>query len=338
MTKSIYLCACILLATIVLVGQETRSTNPSPAGSRNASPAQLGPDAEPIRQVLQSYIEAFNKHDAKDLAALWMPNGIYVDRSTGERVEGREALESDFASTFKEKPSARLTGTLQSVRYIRPDVVSAEGETVEGPAEDNQQANKTSFSAIFVRQDGRWRIDSVQESDVPVAQTAASSLADLEWMLGHWVDKSNRARVDTTCRWSPRRAFLVRSFTIKTGQDDGATQGTEIIGWDPRTKQIRSWTFLSDGAFGQATWTKDGNSWTRKGSQTLSDGRVASGTQVISRVDPNTITVELIAKEIDGEPQPATDPVTVVRVPDEKAATAPEDQSSPPATNREGRP
>jgi uncharacterized protein (TIGR02246 family) len=337
MSKSLYLSCSILVATAVLFAQEAKTTNSTPARAAKATPTEIGPEAEPIRQVLRSYIEAFNKHDAKALAALWMPKGIYVDRSTGERIAGREALESDFAATFKEKPSARLSGTLQSVRFIRPDVVSAEGEAIETPKDNQTQGNKTSFSTIYVRQDGHWLIDSIQESDVPVPQTASAGLKDLEWMVGHWVDKSDQAQVDTICRWSPRRVFLVRSFTIKTGPDNDADQGTEIIVWDPRTKQIRSWTFLSDGSFGEATWTKDGNNWTRKGSQTLSDGRSASGTQVISRVDDNTTTVEMIAKEIDGEPQPATDPLTVVRVPDDKAPAAPENSSSAPKENKEGR-
>ncbi len=348
MTKSLCLCGCIVLAAVGLVAQEVQTTKPSPAettptdasrsGATTATSTDLGPEAAPIWQALRGYLEAFNKHDAEAVAALWMPEGVYVDRSTGERVAGRAALEKDFAATFKEKPHAQLSGTLKSVRFIRPDVVSAEGEAVESPNSTETGSNRTAFSAIFVQQDGRWMIDSIQESDLPPPQPETAALTDLEWMVGHWVDKSKDARVDTVVRWSPRRAFLVRSFTIKTGQNSEPDQGTEIIGWDPHTKQLRSWTFLSDGAFGEATWTKDGSTWTRKGTQTLGDGRSASGTQVITRVDNNTTSVELIAKEIDGEPQPASDPLTVVRVPDEKPATTPVTPSAAPTEEQEKRP
>ncbi len=347
--KSLCLSGSIVLAAVGLVAQEAQTTTPSstdakpngdtkPNGETQTATADLGPEAQPIWQALRGYLEAFNKHDAQAVAATWMPKGVYVDRSTGERVEGRDALEKDFAKTFKEKPHAQLSGTLKSVRFIRPDVVSAEGEAVESPNAAETTTNRTVFSAIFVRQDGRWLIDSIQESDVPPPQPETAALSDLEWMVGHWVDKSKDARVDTVVRWSPRRAFLVRSFTIKTGQDSEPDQGTEIIGWDPHTKQIRSWTFLSDGSFGEATWTKDGSTWTRKGTQTLGDGRSASGTQVITRVDDNTTTVELIAKEIDGEPQPASDPLTVVRVPDDKAAPAAGTPAGATTEEREKRP
>jgi hypothetical protein len=89
--------------------------------------------------------------------------------------------------------------------------------------------------------------------------------------------------------------------------------------------------FLSDGSFGEAVWTKDGKDWEREGTQTLSDGRTASGTQVISRVDDNTMTVEMIAKDIDGDPQPASDLLTVVRVPDDKPQQTSASSSSTPS-------
>jgi uncharacterized protein (TIGR02246 family) len=335
-TKFLCLCGCLLLAATSLPAQDATTTRPAPTGAPAAKSSELGAETEPIRQALQAYVGAFNKHDAKAIAALWMPRGVYTDRSTGERVEGRDALEKDFAATFKEKPSVQLTATLERVRFIRPDVASAEGTAVESAKGDEGRGNKTAFSAIFVRQDAQWLFDSIQESDVQPAQAQPVALTDLEWLVGHWVDKSDQARVDTVCRWSARRAFLVRSFTIKSGADGEPDQGTEIIAWDPKTKQIRSWTFLSDGAFGDATWTKEGKDWKREGRQTLNDGRTASGTQVISRVDDNTTTVELIAKEIDGEPQPATDPLTVVRVPDDKAAP-PESSSSTPNDKKEER-
>ena len=48
--------------------------------------------------------------------------------------------------------------------------------------------------------------------------------------------------------------------------------------------------------------------------QMQSDGRLASGTSVITRVDNDTIEVQKIGESIDGEPIPASEPVTVVRV------------------------
>ena len=111
----------------------------------------------------------------------------------------------------------------------------------------------------------------------------------------------------------PSRAFLIRSFEA-TFDDGEPLSGTQIFGWDPRAQQIRTWTFNSDGSFGDGTVSKNGDEWMVKMNQMQSDGRLASGTSVITRVDNDTIEVQKIGESIDGEPIPASEPVTVVRV------------------------
>jgi hypothetical protein len=37
---------------------------------------------------------------------------------------------------------------------------------------------------------------------------------------------------------------------------------TEIIGWDPDRKAIRSWLFSSEGRFAECTWTRTPDGWT----------------------------------------------------------------------------
>jgi hypothetical protein len=112
---------------------------------------------------------------------------------------------------------------------------------------------------------------------------------------------------------------LIRSFRVQLADEDEPRQGTQVIGWDPRHKQIRSWTFDSDGSFGEGTWSKNGDDWLVRMGHTQWDGRLTSGTQVITRVDNNTVTVQAIGSEVDGEPVPASEPVTVRRVVEQAA-------------------
>jgi len=44
----------------------------------------------------------------------------------------------------------------------------------------------------------------------------------------------------TTVRWIANKSFLQREYTTRK---DGiiASSGTQIIGWDPQAKQVRSW-------------------------------------------------------------------------------------------------
>ena len=101
--------------------------------------------------------------------------------------------------------------------------------------------------------------------------------------------------------------------------------GTEVIGWDPRTHRIRSWTFDSDGSFGESVWTRDGNRWIVKYAGTLADGSDVSVTYLITPVDANTVTVQSKDHLVNGEEQPDLPEVKLTRCP------APTEPKSPPS-------
>ena len=56
--------------------------------------------------------------------------------------------------------------------------------------------------------------------------------------------------------------------SFKAGKDGFQLSGTEVIGWDPTSRSIRSWVFDSDGSFGQAVWTRRGRGLTLGGALT----------------------------------------------------------------------
>ncbi|MGE3778790.1 MAG: SgcJ/EcaC family oxidoreductase [Pirellulaceae bacterium] len=275
---------------------------------------QVGPMSESaeqraIQRRWESYLEAFNKQDAEAVAAFWSPDCISTAEDSGERVKGREALRQQFATFFREAPGARLTGQITAVEMVRPDVAVIDGRTtlVVGGAEPVM----TVFAATLVKDGKDWFIRSSRERDVPPPTRPYEALQELAWMIGTWRDQSEGAQIVTTVRWSPNQTFLIRSFTARIAEEE--RQGTQIIGWDPSSNQIRTWIFHSDGSFGQGTVSRHDEAWMLKMSQTLSDGRSAAGTQVITRIDDNTLTVQVIGETVNGEPVPTADPVTVVR-------------------------
>jgi len=151
---------------------------------------------------------------------------------------------------------------------------------------------------------------------VPSPTIPRDALKDLEWLLGTWQDQSEVRSGRHNSALVTHQTFLVRSFSARVAGDE--LQGTQIIGWDPLNRQIRTWIFSSDGSFGQGTISKHDDDWMLKMSQTLSDGRTAAGTQIVTRVDDNTMTVQVIGETINGEPSPASAAVTVVRTADAK--------------------
>jgi len=149
-----------------------------------------------------------------------------------------------------------------------------------------------------------------------------SPLDELEWMVGQWVDEGEDSTIITSCSWTKNRKFLMRSFRVTTDGHEGL-EGTQFIGWDPIAGQIRSWTFDSEGGFGEGHWIKDGNRWLVKASFVLASGERASALNVITYVDPDTLRWQSIDREVAGELLPSIPEVTVVR---QKAGEAQSEQ------------
>ena len=310
-----------------LVAEVTQAQKPAaPPQAKPAAAPATPPAAAPatddtiaVQQAMAAYVEAFNRHDAETLVSFWTPTGTYVNKETGERSSGREALAADFAKVFTATPEILLSGGADEIRVIGGDTASVDGvTTVVLP---DAEPSISAYTAIFVKQDGKWLLDTVHESDLPTPETPRQALQPLEWMVGSWQDESDTATVSSIMRWSPSQAFLIRSYDV-IREDEEPFQGQQIIGWDPAVKEIRSWTFNSDGSFGEGVWSQNGAEWIVRKSETLADGRLASGTQVITQIDDDTITVQTIAKEVDGAPEPTADPVTMKRVAETADAAA----------------
>jgi uncharacterized protein (TIGR02246 family) len=279
-----------------------------------AGSACVNADDAAVRKAMEEFAEVFNQRDAAKLASLWTETATHTDRETGERTEGREAIQADFAEVFSEQAEIKLALTVDRVKLVTADVASVEGQTTVVLSDSDPIESK--FTAVLVHQGDRWLIDSIEETTLPLPATSADALKELEWLVGAWVDESEEATVRTTFRWSANQAFLLRSFTVesKEGVD---LEGTQVIGWDPRSQQIRSWSFNSDGSFGESFWSKNGNSWLSKSTQTSTSGELSVGTYVIEKIDESSFTIQLIGHEINGEPQPGSDPVKVVRIQNE---------------------
>ncbi|MCA9202180.1 MAG: nuclear transport factor 2 family protein, partial [Planctomycetales bacterium] len=89
-------------------------------------------DEAAVRQTLEKYIAAFNSKDLKAVASTWAANGVHIDRESGARTEGRDAIMADIKSAFEQQPALRLAGRIDQIRLLKSDVATVEGETSVG--------------------------------------------------------------------------------------------------------------------------------------------------------------------------------------------------------------
>jgi hypothetical protein len=157
------------------------------------------------------------------------------------------------------------------------------------------------FHAIWVKQDGRWRLASLCE--IPIASPADPSLSELGWMVGTWTADSDGAKLEVTVQWNSTGTFLLRDMKAILDGKVGL-RGSQRIGWDPLTRKLKSWSFDSDGGHGEATWVKNGDSWVGQATGVLSDGRQSSATTVITFDGKDSFTRKVLAGRVQGEPTP----------------------------------
>jgi uncharacterized protein (TIGR02246 family) len=280
------------------------------AAASGAEADRQAADEAAIRKAVEAYVAAFNQGDAKALAAMWSSEAVHTNPLSGEQVVGREAIEAQFAAIFAEAKGIKLEANTDSVRFVSPNVAVEQGTAkVIRP---DQAPEESEYTAVYVKREGQWLLDRVTEEDVPVVTSHYEQLKDLEWMIGRWVDQDEQATVVTECNWTKNNNFMTRSFTIQI-RDRIDMAGMQVIGWDPSTKQIRSWVFDSDGGFGQATWQKKDNRWYIQQSGVLPDGRKSTAVNIVTRLDDNTCTIQSVNRMVDGELQPNIDEVKIAK-------------------------
>lgn len=265
---------------------------------------------EAIRRQIDSYVAAFNEGNAEAVAQHWTSGGELVT-SSGVVLSGHEALKAGFAKYFTEAKAAKLELLDPQVELLSPSVARETGTARVISADEDP--TDTVYEAIYLKSAAGWRLDSVREQfpaeDLP---SHYEQLRALEWMVGTWLDQSSAAQIETTCRWTTNRNFLVRSFS---GSLNGRIdfEGTQVIGWDPSTEKIRSWMFDSDGGFGTGVWQGNENGWTVHTVNVLQDGQRASATHVYVRLNEDSFEFRSTGRQVGGELLPSIEPIVITR-------------------------
>lgn len=266
-----------------------------------------------ITDSAKSFVDAFEKGDAKAVANFWMPDGDYVVED-GRVLKGRKAIEDAFAEVFAAHKGRKLRIDVASVRFPAPDLAIEDGTSaVLSP--DGNAPRRARYTNVLIKKDGQWLLESVREA----AYTDPSNyehLRGLDWVIGEWVGEENSKGPTghISFEWAGNDNFIHATRTADF-KDASLEDGTQIIGWDPVSKQIRSWSFEADGGFGESTWSKDGAKWVIKTKATTADGGAVTATNIITPVGEDTVKWQSKDRMVNGKPIPDTKEITMKRVP-----------------------
>lgn len=246
-----------------------------------SNPAELAA----IRETETSFKKAFDAGDAHAVAAHWTADGELIDES-GRRVQGRDAIEKEYAAFFAANPGIRIDSHIDRLRLVNAEAAIEDGSAAVDPAPAGVPG-KSRYTAVHVKQDGKWLMSSVHEMRIgPPSRN--SHLDDLDALIGTWVAENQGAEFQMSFRWIANGSFLEQTFESRRSEDV-LSSGTQIVGWDPGNQTVVSWTFTSDGGHAQGIWTPHDTGWIVEATGVMNDGTPTSAVNVLTGLDENGI-------------------------------------------------
>ena len=261
-----------------------------------------------VRSRMKDLFLALQSGDASKVASLWTTSGEYIRDDLV--IQGRESIQKAYAEHFKAKRQGGMPRLVSdSVRLLSDNLAVFDASIVVEHANpvDNVRVH---VQTTLVKANGTWLIGMLRET------VAGPSVEDFAWMVGTWNFKAGDAQGIMEVRFTEEKTFLI--IRTKTKKDDVQMTGVQVLGVNPATGGIKSWSFESDGSVGSAQWVQTDKSWLSKITSTSAGGESITAIATISPKSKDEFTYQLSEHAINGVATPDAEAIVVKRV----AATA----------------
>jgi uncharacterized protein (TIGR02246 family) len=289
----------IILLPAGLLGQDRGSS---------AKLDAMRPDEAAVRANVNAFVRAYNAHDAKLIAALFMSEAQMIDED-GRTTVGRDEITKVFSTLFADAPKSRIEVNVESVRFIGTNLAVETGVTkvMRQPGE-SPEINR--YTVVHVKTRGGWLMALARDTE-GTQPSNFERLKPLEWLLGEWIDESHESVVLISSKWSDNKNFILQTIKVRM-QGRDAMDVTQRIGWDPMTKRIKSWAFDSEGGYGESIWVRDGDHWLVKAHGVHRDGLTSSATNTFTPTSKHSYTWRSTDRVVGNDVAPPVE-VKVVR-------------------------
>jgi len=280
---------CLLVLGGCLLGPFVVAQQPS-SGSADSQAKEKAA----IRQAGEKYLAAVRGGDAKQVAACWTEDGNFID-AEGQSFQGRDLAKEVENREKSQELGQELPKLNTSIRLIAQDVAIEDGEVLGGDRSGR-------FTAVWVKREGRWLLDTVREAHVPKA-SPHDHLRPLSWMVGNWRAVEGEVQVEVTCLWSDDMNFLIREIQVKSPESQPMSIH-QRIGWDAALKQVKSWTFDSHGGHGEGLWSHEKDRWQVITTAVHPDGQKATSRNLYTPQEDGSVLWESTQAAVEGEETP----------------------------------
>ncbi len=156
---------------------------------------------------------------------------------------------------------------------------------------DGSNSVVVQYEAIWIQSDKGLQLVSLKDTPAGLPSTPNEALQSIAWIVGDWVNEGSDGRVTIQYQWSEDGNFILGQFNVK---NQGATvlQSSVRLGWDSVQQKIRSWTFDSDGGFGESLWNTTPNAWVIRSNAVSPTGETGSATVTLKPISNDRILLK----------------------------------------------
>src|SRR5262245_46791435 len=276
------------------------------AGNKESDAAK-----EAVMANVRTFTEAFNRRDMPAILKLFADDCVLTE-ADGTIVHGLKELEEELKESFEDDPDGKISVSVDLLRQVAPDVIIEEGKTMFFP-DGKILTAETDYQAIHVKRDDRWLMKRVRSFNRVVLSPYAS-LRELEFLVGDWVDEIPDSLVESSYHWDDNKTFLLQKFTIRVNGQK-VLSGSQRIGRDPLSKQIKGWVFDSEGGYAESLWANVDDSWVIKGKGVRADGKVVTVTNQLTQLGKDRISFESVDRIVGEERMPNMAAIIVRKLP-----------------------
>ncbi len=305
------------LALLISLGIGLSSNQPAACADSSKAPEKKNTavetekqhQEESVRSVLIALQSALSNKDAQKAAELWSEDANFIDE-TGEETHGRKALQERFESGFK-KRTTENTIEIHPSRISLPadNVAMVAGEVSRKVGDINMPT--TRFSMVLLKSGSTWLISEANESPLS-SISSGEHLKELNWLIGNWNVDTKEGTAKLNVDWAPGKNFILAKFGIRK-KDSPEQIDSQVIGWDPRTNNIVSWHFDSDGGFAYGKWSKQADTWTVEVAGVTANGGSSRASNVFTVKSPSEFVWQSIDRFANGTQVDNTEQLKVLK-------------------------
>ncbi|EGF29949.1 nuclear transport factor 2 family protein [Rhodopirellula baltica] len=300
------------------------STTPGLVAQDSQPTVAESPLASPVRERLEQYANAFNDRELDSLGQFLASDVHYQDETSGRTAHSSTELIDLIRTAVEAEPTLKLSASVEDIEQTDPNQATVRGTTTL--TSEDAPDEVSSFEIALVKTSEGWTIKSITERSIDSA-ASANPIESLTWLVGTWKEDAEDG-LNSRIEFLPGNRFLRRTFQMGSSAEP---IGYEMIGYDPRSNLVKSWTYFADGSFGSGHWAGEEDHWRMEMTQTLADGGQATATCIVRPIDQDTMTVRIISRVVNGQPLPNGKAVTLTRQTETSSTIEPSTNTATPS-------